>query len=168
MRRWMKLFSLTLLALPLVVMLAGQLGLLRGQAPDPIDIAGSTGATADRQLAPIREDRPNSVASQATTPYHQIAPLRLQGEPAAAFLRLRSLVRQTPGVRIIEETDTYLRAECETRLLRFVDDLELLLDAPAGVVQVRSAARLGRKDFGVNRARIEALRTALDSQPGAS
>jgi uncharacterized protein (DUF1499 family) len=29
------------------------------------------------------------------------------------------------------------------------------------VVHVRSASRLGRKDFGVNRARVEALRAAL-------
>jgi uncharacterized protein (DUF1499 family) len=34
------------------------------------------------------------------------------------------------------------------------------------VVQVRSASRVGRKDFGVNRARIEAIRQALDGSAG--
>jgi len=29
------------------------------------------------------------------------------------------------------------------------------------VIEVRSASRLGRKDFGVNRARIESIRSAL-------
>jgi uncharacterized protein (DUF1499 family) len=33
------------------------------------------------------------------------------------------------------------------------------------VIHVRSASRIGRKDFGVNRARIEAIRAALDT-PG--
>lgn len=43
----------------------------------------------------------------------------------------------------------------------FVDDVEFLLDAGARVIHVRSASRLGRRDFGVNRARIEALRAAV-------
>jgi uncharacterized protein (DUF1499 family) len=33
------------------------------------------------------------------------------------------------------------------------------------VIQVRSASRLGRKDFGVNRARIEAIRVRWASVP---
>ncbi|WP_234414081.1 DUF1499 domain-containing protein [Ideonella sp. A 288] len=43
-------------------------------------------------------------------------------------------------------------------LLRFVDDAEFWVDPAAGVVQVRSASRLGRKDLGVNRDRIETIR----------
>ena len=55
----------------------------------------------------------------------------------------------------------YLHVSFETRWLRFVDDAEFWFDPAAGVVQLRSASRLGRRDFGVNRARIEALRAAL-------
>jgi uncharacterized protein (DUF1499 family) len=47
--------------------------------------------------------------------------------------------------------------------MRFVDDVEFLLDAPAGLVHVRSASRLGRRDFGANRTRIEAIRARLTS-----
>ena len=161
MRRILIALVLILLAMPALLLLAGQAGLLRGQAPDSLGVR-------DGRLAPVRELHWNAVSSQATTDYHRIDPLRIRGEPKAAFARLRERVGQTPGVRIVEASDTYLRAECETRVLRFVDDLELLLDAPTGVVHVRSASRLGRKDFGVNRARIEALRTAFDTQPGAS
>ncbi|MDP3413597.1 MAG: DUF1499 domain-containing protein, partial [Polaromonas sp.] len=60
---------------------------------------------------------------------------------------------------VVEETPGYLYAQCSTRWLRFTDDLELLLDDAARVIHVRSSSRLGRKDFGVNRARVEALRT---------
>jgi len=154
-------FALTLLVLPALLLAAGQMGLLRSQAPANLGVR-------DGRLAPVREQYWNAVSSQATTDTHRIDPLRIRGEPKAAFARLRERVGQTPGVRIVEANDTYLRAECETRVLRFVDDLELLLDAPAGVVHVRSASRLGRKDFGVNRARIESLRTTVDTQPGAS
>ena len=45
-----------------------------------------------------------------------------------------------------------------------MDDVEFLLDEGASVIHVRSASRLGRKDFGVNRARIEAIRARLQSE----
>ena len=45
--------------------------------------------------------------------------------------------------------------------MRFVDDVEFWADPASGVVHVRSASRVGRKDFGVNRARIEAIRGRL-------
>ena len=40
-----------------------------------------------------------------------------------------------------------------------MDDVEVLVDADAQVVRFRSASRLGRKDFGVNRARMERFGT---------
>jgi uncharacterized protein (DUF1499 family) len=157
----MKLFSVTLIALPVLLLIAGLAGLLRSEPVAPPGVR-------DARLAPILVDRQNSVSSQTLSDPHRIEPIRLNGEPVAAFARLRQIVARTPGVHIVEQNDGYLYAHCESRVLRFVDDLELLLDAAAGVVQVRSASRLGSKDFGVNRARIEALRTTFNSQPGAS
>ena len=45
--------------------------------------------------------------------------------------------------------------------MRFVDDVELYYDEKAGLIHVRSASRLGRRDFGVNRKRVEALRSHI-------
>jgi len=45
--------------------------------------------------------------------------------------------------------------------MKFVDDLEFWFDADSGVIQVRSASRVGRSDFGLNRRRIEDLRARL-------
>jgi uncharacterized protein (DUF1499 family) len=42
-----------------------------------------------------------------------------------------------------------------------VDDVEFFYDGTA--IQVRSAARLGRRDFGVNRKRVEKLRALITS-----
>jgi uncharacterized protein (DUF1499 family) len=44
----------------------------------------------------------------------------------------------------------------------FVDDVEFLVDPVKGVVHVRSASRLGRRDFGVNRERVERLRALIE------
>jgi uncharacterized protein (DUF1499 family) len=43
----------------------------------------------------------------------------------------------------------------------FVDDTEFALEAAAGVIHVRAGARLGIRDFGVNRERVERLRAAV-------
>jgi uncharacterized protein (DUF1499 family) len=45
----------------------------------------------------------------------------------------------------------------------YVDDVEFYLDPIASVIHVRSASRLGESDLGVNRKRIEAVRSALAS-----
>ena len=49
-------------------------------------------------------------------------------------------------------------------LLRFRDDLELQLDATAGVIHLRSCSRVGRSDLGTNRRRVEAIRGAFEDR----
>ena len=98
---------------------------------------------------------PNCVSSQADPAdrEHYIAPLK--GE----FARVRTAVESMPGSSVITAAPNYLYAEFRTRVMRFVDDLELYHDG--NVIHVRSASRLGRRDFGVNRARVESLRDLL-------
>ena len=69
-----------------------------------------------------------------------------------------------PRTRIVTETDDYLHAECRSAFFGFVDDLELHLRPTQGIIAVRSAARLGHSDFGVNRKRVENLRALLHRQ----
>lgn len=83
----------------------------------------------------------------------------MHGTPEQTQALLREIVQQTPRARLITDEPGYLRAEYSSRMLRFVDDVELLIGGDA--VQVRSASRLGYSDLGVNRERIEALRQAL-------
>lgn len=128
-----------------------------GNPPDDLGVR-------DAALKPC-PDRPNCVSSFAATEdgVHAIAPLRpRQGETVqAAWQRLIELVSTQERVAIVAQESGYLRAEATTRLMRFVDDVEFLLDESAGVIHVRSASRLGYRDFGVNRERIEAIRSAL-------
>jgi uncharacterized protein (DUF1499 family) len=63
-----------------------------------------------------------------------------------------------PGARIISDEDGYLHAEFRSRVFRFVDDVELLMDEAGHKIDVRSASRLGYSDLGVNRRRVEQLR----------
>ncbi|RPH44275.1 MAG: DUF1499 domain-containing protein [Burkholderiales bacterium] len=141
---------LVLAALPL----AACGGLLSGTRP-------AQRGPVDGRLRPVREDLSNAVSSVATTEYHRIAPIAASPDPAAAFARLRAVVAAMPGAAIVDERPGYLYAEFTTHWLRFVDDVEFLVDEQAAVIHVRSASRLGRRDFGVNRERIEAIRAGM-------
>jgi uncharacterized protein (DUF1499 family) len=106
---------------------------------------------------------PNCVSSQAlrADAAHFIAPLAFRGPPAAAFGELKRLVRAGERAAVVRDEPGYLRAEYRSRIMGFVDDVEFLLDAEARVIHARSAARLGYRDLGVNRERIEKVRAQL-------
>lgn len=139
------------------VLAAAWAGAFSGSPP------GGAIGVADGRLAPVRTEHWNAVSSFADTEYHRIAPLDAGADPQASFAALRRLVAGWPGARIVGEAPGYLYAEFRTPLMRFVDDVEFLLDGPAGLIHVRSASRLGRRDFGANRKRVEAIRAKLPS-----
>lgn len=100
---------------------------------------------------------PNCVSSQATDSTHAMAPLPMQGSADAALERLATIVTSLPRTRITHRSERYLRAEFTTPWMRFVDDVEFLVDETAGVVHFRSASRVGHSDWGVNRKRMEEI-----------
>ncbi|MGH0034675.1 MAG: DUF1499 domain-containing protein [Myxococcota bacterium] len=119
----------------------------------------------DGALAPCPAS-PNCVSSAAGDAEHAIEPLAFEGDPAVAWAAARSAVRELPRTRIVLESEGYLHAESSSALFGFVDDLELWLRPEAGHIAVRSASRVGYSDLGVNRERVEALRTALAQRGG--
>ncbi len=146
----------------LALLLAAQFGLLRGSPPQDL------GVRDGRLKRPSKT--PNSVSSQSDLwPDHpqrhsaRIAPLALRGDGAATIARLKTLCQAMPGAELVSSRPDYLHVQFQTRLMKYTDDAEFWFDPAAGVVQVRSASRLGRKDFGVNRARVEAIRAQLAS-----
>ena len=106
------------------------------------------------RLAPCRRT-PNCVSSQAdpSDPEHYIAPLK------GTMEAVRKAVESLPRATIVSQRQNYLYAEFRSKLLGFVDDVEFFHDG--SVIQVRSASRLGRRDFAVNRRRIERLRAMI-------
>ena len=114
------------------------------------------GATGDR-LGPM-PTTPTAVGSQTEDPAYQIAPLGFTGDAGDAWRRLRQVLEQQPRTTIVSVTDRYLHAEVRSRLFRFTDDLEFLLQPEEHRIDVRSASRVGHSDLGVNRARVEAIR----------
>ena len=160
--RIIKWMVIGLASLAVLLPLAGQLGAFQGQMPSNLGV--QSGRLKPPSLTP------NSVSSQADLypdhpqrEYAQIAPLQLQASAKADFSELSQVVRSLGGCQVIQQDASYLYAQCRTVWLGFVDDLELWHNPAMQRIDVRSASRLGRKDFGVNRARVETLRLHLHS-----
>ena len=66
-----------------------------------------------------------------------------------------------PRTALKDEGANYLRFECESWLFRFVDDFEVFFDEKGRLIHVRSSARTGYWDLGVNRNRTELVRQLL-------
>jgi uncharacterized protein (DUF1499 family) len=117
----------------------------------------------DSRLAPCPSS-PNCVSSDDAGAAHQVAPFHLALPAGEAWTVVHSTVVGLPRTMIVTQTDNYLHAECSSAFFGFVDDLELHLRPEQNLIAVRSAARLGRSDFGVNRRRVENLQSLLRRQ----
>lgn len=109
---------------------------------------------------------PNCVASQsdAADAEHYVAPIRFKGSALEAIAAARKAVEGMARATVVRHEGNYLYAEFKSKLMGFVDDVEFTYDEKAGVLHLRSASRLGRRDFGVNRARVEALRARIEGR----
>lgn len=121
------------------------------------------GTSTHTRLAPCPES-PNCVCSDATDRPHQIAALSLTVPADQAWKAVERLLSSQPRTTVVESSQGYLKAECRTRWLRFVDDLELEWRPKTQQIAVRSASRIGHSDLGVNRRRVERLRRQLAAQ----
>ncbi|WP_300010161.1 DUF1499 domain-containing protein [Methylovulum sp.] len=122
-----------------------------------------TKASAINGKLPICGNSPNCVSSQAEIhdKQHYVLPFEIKGNPRQAWAELKKAMIKQPRMVITHETHITLHAEATSLVFRFVDDINVLLDADAELIHIRSASRVGHSDFGVNRKRIEALRAEL-------
>ena len=86
------------------------------------------------------------------------------------FVQLVSLAEGLPRTEVLESSRNYWRGVCRSFIFRFPDDLEILmlegrnyLDRSKGIIQIRSAARFGQSDLGVNLRRVEYLFNKLEN-----
>lgn len=129
------------------------MGLFSGKRPNDLGVKNGL-------LKPVPAS-PNAVSSQATGGYHRIDPLRYNGTAEPAMAALKSIVESAPRTSIVEERADYLYAEFTSMLIGYVDDVEFYFPPDEQLIHMRSASRLGYSDLGVNRKRIEDIRTKL-------
>jgi uncharacterized protein (DUF1499 family) len=130
--------------------------LFSGQRPGNLGVK-------DGKLSPCPAS-PNCVVSQGEADAeHAIAPIQYSGDATRAMQHLETVIKTMPRTSIVEQTDTYLYAEFASQWMGYVDDVEFYIDPTESVIHVRSASRLGQSDLGVNRRRIETIRSAFSA-----
>ena len=110
-------------------------------------------------LAPC-PDSPNCVSSLAPDESQRVAPLQVADNRGDSMARVQALLRTLPRVEFDVVGQSRIQARFTSRVLRFVDDVTFYVRED-GVVEVRSASRVGYWDLGANRRRVESLREQL-------
>lgn len=137
------LYSLVALVVFMLVMLA-VLSYLSHQQPQ-LGLLGT-------KLHPCPET-PNCVCSEVKGAASTVAPLSFQGDPKQAWDKAKKVVLDMGG-EIISESENYVRFGFTSRIMQFVDDVELRLEPESHIIHIRSASRVGHSDMGVNHARV--------------
>jgi len=110
----------------------------------------------DRSQSPCG-DKPNCVSTQDTREKYNLTPFILVD--SANIDAIEQVTLELPGAKTAVKESNYLRIECTSKIMRFVDDLELKIAGDQLIV--RSESRVGYSDFGVNRKRADQLREKL-------
>lgn len=148
-------FPVTTLAVPSSQMAALPLvkNIFSGNTPDNLGVS-------DDHLVSC-PDSPNCVVSQNADDTHSISPIAYDTDLDTARETLLKVLKVVPRTKIIEQTNDYIYAQSESRLMGFIDDLEFYFPEDEKVIHLRSSSRLGESDLGVNRRRLEQIRFAF-------
>ena len=73
------------------------------------------------------------------------------------YEKVKSIVENSPRTKIVESDGDYLHAEVTSRIMKYVDDLEISFLPEKNNLLIRSESRVGDGDFGVNRKRVELI-----------
>lgn len=112
----------------------------------------------------------NVVETGRTPEYPDIQPRRYQDSKDRVYDAALRAADRMPRWMLAsyDARQGEIRAEAVSRLFQFVDDVQIHVEAKDGttVVNVRSASRVGRGDFGQNARNIRRFFDELDRQLG--
>ena len=78
-----------------------------------------------------------------------------------AFIDLIQILENTPRLEIINKEKNYIHALATSRIMKFIDDIEIKNLNQDNIFQIKSSSRLGIYDLGVNKRRVQTLRFRL-------
>jgi uncharacterized protein (DUF1499 family) len=114
----------------------------------------------------------NVVETGNTPAYPDLLPRRYREGKMRVFDAALRAMDRLPRWQVISSRQEQgeIEAEARTRLLRFVDDVTVRVEErdDLTVVNVRSASRVGRGDFGQNARNVRAFFEELDRQMGSA
>ena len=75
------------------------------------------------------------------------------------FEKIKQIIENTPRTKVVENDGDYLHAEVTSRIMKYVDDLEVSYIPENNKIVIRSESRVGEGDFGVNKKRVELIKS---------
>ncbi len=73
------------------------------------------------------------------------------------YEKVKSIVGNSLRTKIVELDGDYLHAEVTSRIMKYIDDLEISFSPEKNNLIIRSESRVGDGDFGVNRKRVDLI-----------
>jgi len=105
--------------------------------------------------------KPNCVSTKNSYSKSYIEPIRYTGSRVEAIKILFMTLESFENSRVKNKKDNYIYVEFVSKLFGFVDDVEFYFNKP-GIIEYRSASRIGYSDLGVNRNRMESIRSKFN------
>jgi uncharacterized protein (DUF1499 family) len=129
-----------------------------------ISRSGQASGLVEGKLAKC-PDKPNCACSeQKDDVKHYIDPIAIpQNITFDTLPILKNIILDMDGT-IQAESENYVAATFSSSIFGFVDDLEIRIDPVQKVIHIRSAARVGYSDMGVNKKRTESLRKQYNNK----
>jgi len=110
----------------------------------------------------------NIVETGRTPEYPDIQPRRYAERKARVHEAAHRAIESLPRWTLVSQdaAQGVIRAVVTSRLFRFVDDVQIRIEEKDGgaIINVRSASRVGKSDFGQNARHIRSLFEAIDRQ----
>jgi len=77
------------------------------------------------------------------------------------FNDLKEIIENSPRTVIVKLDEDYLHAEVTSKWMKYVDDLEVSFFPESNKLLIRSESRVGESDLGVNKKRVDLLKSKL-------
>lgn len=110
---------------------------------------------------------PNCVNSMVIDDVCFIQPIITTDSKEEIKNNIIDIINEFDNTNIIKVEDNYIRVEFKSIFFKFVDDVEFYFpDTKLSeiIIHVRSASRIGQSDLGVNRRRIENIRSMYNKK----
>ena len=115
---------------------------------------------SDPQLKPCPES-PNCVSTQTQQKSKQMDPIPFELDPKEVIKVIQGVAENLPNTHLEKESINYLHYTFKSKIFRFTDDVEFLIDVEQKLIHFRSASRTGYSDMGVNKKRMTVLGKAI-------
>ena len=77
------------------------------------------------------------------------------------FETVKKIIENTSRTKITDYDQDYLHAEVTSRIMKYIDDLEVSYIPENKKIVIRSESRVGEGDFGVNKKRVDSIKSSF-------